>query len=194
MSAERYVIDRQAVAAEIERRRGLHEKGYALWFARTLFIEMVAIYAIVYIARWTSDAPPIDALPRWRAFLFVGLPGVAALIGTWIGGRSLFGRDALDADHLAERVMQQIESLAGPGWVKRALLWGLLLGAGIGIPVGLLLAFTALPAAIPGGNRFLAVPLFFGMTLLWTIPMSFLFRWWSLISHRRFLRRVDSGE
>lgn len=69
-----------------------------------------------------------------------------------------------------------------PGWMRRTVGTGLLMALGVGIPVGLLLAFTTPLADLPPGGRAGAVLLFVGVSALWTIPFSFGARWLSLRS------------
>jgi hypothetical protein len=72
-------------------------------------------------------------------------------------------------------------------WVLRVLLMGLALAAGIGFPVGVLIAATSRRSELVGGSRVLTVLVFLGLTLAWCIPMAFAIRWLYLRRWRRFI-------
>lgn len=184
----RYTVDRAAIEREVARRRAIQEQGYFAWFTRVLFVNLIILYAAMLLS--SRHNREFGSMPPWRVALVVGLPFAAALVASWFSTRTLFKPDATDADKFAERVAREVQSLAGPGWARRSLLWGLLLGVGIGTPIGVLVAFTAPAAALPAGHRWLGALLFLGMTLIWAIPMAFLLRWWTLITYRRFVKQV----
>jgi hypothetical protein len=72
-----------------------------------------------------------------------------------------------------------------PGWVRRVIRRGVLLGLSIGAPVGLLLALTTPSAELPPGGQVSVILSFTALTLLWTMPFSFGARWLSLRSLNR---------
>lgn len=185
----RYIVDRAAIDAEIQRRKAIREKGYFAWFTRVLFVNLLVLYAVTLLASPRNRA--FGEMQAWRVALVVGLPFLAGLAASWISTRAVFKPDAIDAEKFAERVAREVQSLAGPGWAWRSLKWGVLLGLAIGVPVAALLAYVAPVAALPTGSRLLGAALFLGLTLLWAIPMTFLLRWWSLITYRRLLKQVD---
>jgi len=187
--AQRYVVDRAAVDAEVARRRRIREKGRFAWFTRVLFVNLIVLYAVTLLASPRNRA--FGEMPPWRLALVVALPFLASAVASWLSTRQVFHPDALDPDKLSDKVVREVRSLAGPGWAMRSLRWGVVLGLAIGAPVGALLALTAPEASLPAGSRWLGAALFLGLTLLWAIPMSFLLRWWSLITWRRLLRAVE---
>lgn len=188
---QRYIVDRAAVEQEVARRRAIQKRGYFAWFTRVLFVNVIIIYLAAFLGRWGAATRPISELPLWHAALIVGLPFLGALAISWFGTRSVFKPDAVDPDKVADKVLRDVQSLAGPGWPGRSLAFGLKLGLGVGIPIALLLAVLGPRMPLPGGSRWLGATIFVGLTLLWAIPLGFLLRWWSLVTYRRLLKRVD---
>jgi hypothetical protein len=62
---------------------------------------------------------------------------------------------------------------------------GALATAGIGLPVGLLMAGVFPASELPGGSPALGLLTFVGATALWTFPAMFVLRWLTLWRHRR---------
>lgn len=98
--------------------------------------------------------------------------------------------DRIDPLSLYEAAKKITSDARGPGWVGRVIRRGVLMGFGIGVPVGLLMALISPVAELPTGSRTGAVLSFIAMTMVWTVPFSFGARWLSL----RSLRRHESRE
>jgi hypothetical protein len=95
-----------------------------------------------------------------------------------------------DPHAAASRLISEVQEPRGMGWILRTIRVGILMGLGIGIPVGLLLSL--LPAD-SFSERAEAFALFVGLTLLWTQPAAFGIRWLSVYSARRYLKRLESS-
>ena len=188
----RYVIDRDAVAAEVERVRAQLDRGYAQWFLRQFATNLLFLSAIVLFGRLNASTAYAE-LPGAIRVLLVALPPVMALALTWYSGRRRFGPDALDVDRRVQRIARELRALGSPDWPVQALKLGVLWGFLVGIPVGLALMLLWAPAALPGGSRPLAIPSFVGITMVWTVPMAFVFRWLGLQGLKRMVKQVDAG-
>lgn len=191
MSQSRYVIDREAVAAEVARTRAILEQGYGHWFARQTALNLGIFYVIVMVLRW-NQLPEISSWPVSKLAASFLMPLVGALALTWWTGRRNFNDDMLDVDRRIMRINEDLRSLGGPGWVRRSLMTGLVLGVAIGIPVGAAMMLAWRPEDLPGMSRALTIPVFVVMTLLWSVPMAFLLRWMTLLALKRLVKEVRS--
>lgn len=101
-------------------------------------------------------------------------------------------RSRLTIDELVEESDGDLASLTSPGWFGRTLRQGLKMALAVGLPVGGLLAIGFPIEELPAGSRLLALAGFVVATAAWTLPGSFLMRWWELKRHAG-LRRTDSS-
>ena len=90
------------------------------------------------------------------------------------------------------RIERDLENYEGPGWLKRTVRVGVLMGFGVAIPIGLLMALLIPDEYGVGWERWSGIAFFCVATFAWTIPMSFLIRWMSLHSLRKYIRTVGS--
>lgn len=105
----------------------------------------------------------------------------------WFRGPYTGGR----VDEACQMVEEEWAKITGPRWPLRVLGGGLVMGFAVGIPIGTLLAFFTPLAELPGGSRDLVVFVFLCVTLVWTIPFSFVARYVSMRSLRDFIVGID---
>jgi hypothetical protein len=137
---------------------------------------------------WADTLGFVRAEP-WSA---VGVPlALGVLLATFIVGISLHP-SSRDVTKVATRVERHCRYLTEGRWIARVVLWGIVLGCAVGVPIGTLLASDLRPSDIAEGYTPLRVVLIFvGMTFLWTVPASFLFRFLTLRSDRPLLAPPD---
>ena len=186
--AVQYVVDRALVEEEIARTRARLAQGGGRWFLRSFARTAAVMYAIALVAQW-GRADQLAALPAEKRIAFLLFPAVAALAIAWLGRRQMSA--ALDTDQRVRDIAAELRSLGGSGWAVRSLRSGMLLGAAVGVPVGILLALSWEPQQFPVSNRWMVVPSFVGVTMLWTIPFAFVLRWVSLLALRRFVKPLS---
>ena len=187
--AYRISVDTEAVARLVARQNEHRPaKFLALFGVLVLLVGAVPLGMMLLY----EDAESVIAYLRAEPWTGVGVPvGFAAVFSilTFAKGST---RAARDVTQIAQTLERDWRHLTESGWVARVALWGLFGGCAIGIPIGILLATGTKPEEIPSmGGRPAIVLGFLGMTLLWTIPMAFLFRW-QLIRSNRSLMRVES--
>jgi hypothetical protein len=162
------------------------EEGAAGWIARR-FLSTSAFglgFTLVLPVLWGEGWSAFDTSSRLFWIRAAGPFVAAALVTPWMyvtarrGSRRSF-------DEVVAQVEADRAALTGPGWVRRTVRQGLWLAAGIGVPVGALMAFGFPAHELPGGSRLLAWGGFVLATAAWTLPVSFLFRWIALKSHGR---------
>ena len=186
--AVQYVVDRALVEEEIARTRARMSRGRGRWFVRSFLRAAIALYVITGVAQWTQGTS-FASLPVPKRFALVVFPALAALAIASFGLRQP-DANTLDPDRRARAIASDLRALGGSGWALRSLRSGVFLGAVIGIPVGLLLTASWDPARFPVSNRWMVVPSFVGVTMLWTIPLAFLLRWVTLLALKRFIKPV----
>lgn len=189
MTSPRYVIDRPAVEADVARVRASLDQGYGRWLARQTLLNMTVFYVVVLALRW-NELPTVETWPAWKIGLTFFAPVIVAVGLAWWTGRRTFAPDNLDVERRIVRISEDLRSLGGPGWVRRSLMVGVFIGLAIGIPIGTLMVLAWRPTDLPAASRWLAIPVFTLMTLLWSVPMSFLLRWMTLMALKRFVREV----
>jgi hypothetical protein len=187
--AVQYVIDRDAVAAEVARIQAQRAAGVGRWYARQFLYTATAMYLVAFVAQW-GRLEQLDAFPTGKRILFFTFPAIAALMITWWLARQTFGHRATDVEARVREIGRNLQWLGGSGWPRRTIAMGLSLGLAIGIPIGTLMAVSWQPEDLPLSSRWLTVPVFTGMTLLWTIPAAFVLRWLSLLGLRRFVKQA----
>ncbi|HUF81212.1 MAG TPA: hypothetical protein VMN03_08755 [Burkholderiales bacterium] len=189
----RYIIDRELVAAEIARSRDTLARGKWRWFRRSFTYVAAPVYLVTIALQWDRMSAWAAQPPATQLALLL-LPGLFAAGATWWSMRVLFNRRTLDVDAQVREIAESLRSVAGHGWMKRALRIGLALSAGIGIPVGAMMMVLWTPEDLPVANRWLTIPVFVAITMLWAMPAAFLFRWLSLVALRRFVKAVPSND
>lgn len=112
-------------------------------------------------------------------------PFVVAGAVTSVVYRAARKQSRLSVDEVVDRVDTDHARFTGPGWMGRTLRQGLRMAAGVGIPVGALLALGSPIHELPAGSRLLAFGGFILATAAWTIPGAFVLRWVTLKSHDR---------
>ena len=96
---------------------------------------------------------------------------------------------------ITRRVEQTWRYLNERGWVARVGAWGVLAGAAIGIPLGMLMASDLRGSELNEAVGWLgAVLMFLGMTLLWTVPSAYIYRWFILRQYRPLLSVSSDGD
>jgi hypothetical protein len=93
-------------------------------------------------------------------------------------------RQGADPAAAAENRAREIRNLTSAGWPRGVLRMGVVLGLGIGIPVGAFLALRP-EAPLAAADQIRVFGLFVVGTLAWTIPTAFILRSVTLYLHRR---------
>jgi hypothetical protein len=180
-------IDERALE---EFRDKLFRRGQSLgrWltlrFCQSLLIALVFVFFIIpLIAGRLPGRADVTG-----AALVVRLTGalVLALFSTGMAYRQV--RDTLRLSLVEHRKLLEREfgKWVGPGLLWRTLAAGLLLTAGVGVPVGVLVALTSPAPELPAGSRPLMLLFFVGFTALWALPFAFGLRWLVLWQYRRW--------
>jgi hypothetical protein len=186
-----YVVDRAAVEAEVSRRRAIHEKGYARWFAAKLAMSLVAFYLLAFGIRVTTGPQPLSSMTLWNVSALFVLPALLAFFVTYLAARLMFNPEAFDAERFSARVAREMQLLTGRGWLLRMVLAGLMLAAGVAIPVAIV-ALLGFPIVVPGSSRAMGAVEFIGATLVWAIAMAFVVRYAALYVYRKLVRRTPA--
>ena len=190
MAESRFVIDRDAVAAQVAGTRALLDRGYRRWFLRQFFFNLLFLYVIVAVAR-LGELPRIGDWSAGRLAFSVGFPIGAALLLTWWAGRQRFRPAQLDVELRIQEIAGDLRKLGGPGWLRRSLAMGVAVGVGIGMPVGVMMTVFWRPEDLPTANRLLTIPVFVAITLVWCVPATLLLRWMTLLALKRMVREVS---
>ena len=165
-----------------QRRRQLDrslEDGTAPWLAKIWSRTAVAGTGMAFAWAWVTGTavPTLFDTSRPAFWLTLASGPLLATVATgvaWWGARKERRRSL---DDTVRRAEEELARYRGPGWVRRTLRTGALMGLGVGLPVGLLIAFTFPAAEQPAGVPALGVLQFIAMTMCWTLPMAFLIRW-----------------
>ena len=186
MSQDQISIDPSAVEFRLRMKR----PGSQMWWRRLL--ESVAIAALLFYALAvgpdalesgdvrTLISPPSRELWRVLAVVFAAV-GLPLFISSFRYTRDV-RRGSIEVARNMERDWKRATQ---PGWEGRTVLRGIMLGLGIGVPVGLLMALGLPLSELPGGSRLGMFFTFTLMTLTWTIPAAFVIRWRLLRDYRR---------
>lgn len=188
-----YVIDRSLVQEELDRARAKLARGKARLVAAS-FVRAAAIFYLIAIAAQWSRFGDLDAVPPSKRVAVLLFPAIAALFVALMGLRADVAEQSLDTDRKVRQISDNLRALGGAGWAWRSLRAGVFIGAAIGFPVGLLLMFDWRPEHFPVSNRWMVVPSFVGITLMWTIPFAFVLRWLSLLGLKRFVKPVPGSD
>jgi hypothetical protein len=169
------------------------EAGPVRWFVpRFLSASILGVGLTVVVPAFLSGdlAQALDSSARFY-WVRVLTPVVLAAPFTYVGYRRARKQVRAGTAALARRLETEWRELTEPGWVGRACRYGGYMTAGIGIPVGLLMALPFPTSELPGGSRLLALAGFVAATAAWAFPMAFGFRWLSIKSHKKFLAAPD---
>lgn len=177
-------LDAEKVRALVEAENAVRSRGvFPMFMQAFLFMVLVTTLPVIILALTGRGWSELLAFLRWKPLLtfgpVVGAGVMAAVLAVWSRRRGA-PRDEAAAIAALQR---RWASLTSRGWPLRTLAIGLLLGAGVGIPVGIVFASDLRPHELPPGGRAVAVAGFLGMTLLWTIPFAFGMR---LLEMRRY--------
>jgi hypothetical protein len=181
-----YTVDRAAVETEVARRRRILETSYRRWFATKLVLSSVVLYALAFLILGLATKGPLTLTPATTA-VFLGVPALMAVLATWTASRTLFRREALDADRVAREVAAEVEQLTGPTWPLRTVIAGAGLAAIAGVPVGLMLWVTK--ARLARNPTIGSLLIFVSGMLLWAILVAFIIRFVTLFLYRGMIRR-----
>ena len=175
--------ERRALEAQFrQRRRKLDEalaNGVRPWLAKTWARAAMATSALAFPFAWVTGTPADvlfdpSRLPLWAALGTGPILATVATVFAWRGARRERGRSL---DEAVRQAVDERAKLRSQGWLGRTLGTGVLMGLGVGLPVGLLMAVGWPASKHPAGSPALGVVQFVGMTMCWTLPMAFLIRW-----------------
>jgi hypothetical protein len=91
----------------------------------------------------------------------------------------------LDQSIVEQKLDKVWMDLVGPGWQWRTLWRGIATSIGVGVAIGILIAFTSPTSELPSHSRSMMVLEFTGFTALWAIPAAFITRWIGVRSQRK---------
>jgi len=153
----------------------------------TAFIRqgIVAVLVLFLVLPLVIGQPLFDGTLTGRMVLILGTAVVAmASLAAFLTYRRT--RDTL-AIGLAEhqRLLEaDWKRWASAGWVGRTIMMGGLITAGVGLPIGILVAVTLPVGELPFGSRVLMFFLFVVLTALWAFPTAFAIRWYALRDYK----------
>lgn len=167
---------------------------FARWVAGRLVGNLFLGFAVCVLLPALIDGDPAQAARFSGALAWVRLSFavVLALILTGMMARSVRRSQQVAAADILRDMHRNWEQLTGRSWIWRAIVYGVILGLGIGVSVGGFLASTSSTTELTASGRALAILVFTGLTLLWTIPTAFAFRWLLVWRFRRTLRQIDA--
>lgn len=184
-----YVIDRDAVEAEVARTRARLAKGKLRYFARQSVAAAIAFFVMFYITRIELFSR-LGELPAWKIGVVFGFPILAGILVAAFSMRETFKDENLDTERRMQRIGRELQSLGGPGWILRSILTGIKLGLAIGLTVGVIMLLTWSTSRLGSPNRWAFFSAFVGVTLLWTIPAAFILRWIQLLALKRMVKQA----
>ena len=165
---------------------------------RYLIIRRFLVSALlVYLGPTTASALVRGRLPRltdftgpgtWERLFFAVALATSIVIFARFHDLKLA---RLPRPVLIQRMQRELDQVAGPRWAWRTLLWGVTLGATITASVGVVVAYVLPGVELIYGSRLLTLLVFFGGSLLWTIPGAFLLRSGLVRYYQRFLRQIS---
>jgi hypothetical protein len=164
----------------------------ARWFAEGLLLAL-GLFFVVPAAIDARIPTMADLTSRSGLFLLV-MSGVMAGGGTMFRYRNIRRLTTGSSATLEEQANKLWLYLVGPGWLMRTARTGLMISLGVGIPIGLLLAFALPESELQAPNRALTVLAFTGMTAAWAFPMAFVLRWFAIRSQRKLMYDPTSGD
>jgi hypothetical protein len=169
-----------------------------MWWRRlaeSVVLAAVFFYALAMVpdAVGSGDVRTLISPPArevWRVVaVVVAVIALPLLIDSFRYTRDVQRGPVEVARKIEHEWMRTTES----GWVGRTVLRGIMIGLGVGVPVGLLMAFGEPRSELPNGSRLEMLVVFTLMTFAWAIPAAFVMRWAILRSYRR-LRSSPNAE
>jgi len=183
-------IDRSAVRAQVEKVRTKLDSPFR-WLAASWVRGFVLCLVALFVAGLLGTG--LVSLSPWAGptvALAAAFAVLVATVFTWMEWRMVPRSDAA----FVRKVEKEWQQMTGRGWLRRVVAMAVLMGVGIGTPVGFLLAYSAPGAEPSGASMFLSVLAFVGLTLLWTLPASFGIRWMSIRQFRKYVIREPGPE
>jgi len=150
---------------------------------RTATTLILVVFILPVVTHW--DLTRLTGLTTAAFLRRASVILVVTLLLTGLDRRKRQRMNAEDTSVAAQRIANEVTSLTGPDWWLRVLRWGAATTAGVGIPVGLLLAIKSPSAELPSGGRVEQIIMFLLLTGAWALPAAFGIRWMVLKSYRR---------
>jgi hypothetical protein len=177
-SEESPPLHSSSVAKRLARARALRGKRIIAFFVAVTIFWYVTSNLLNLI---------LGESPRsiWTLGKFIGAAVFAAIVttGSVFNARRM---ERMGEDAIVRKILEP-SRLTGESWVMWTVLTGVAMGFGIGIPIGLLIAFADEADRVFPGSRVMSIVGFTGMTLLWTIPMAFIIRYQTVRERNRVL-------
>ncbi len=181
-------IERAIASDREEQARRSQRRVSAVLAVRAFGMMAAVVFVVPVLADWSLD-PLTQLTPRRLlikcAIVFVG--GALWWVGMLVIGRRQARKDVA---LLAESVVKEWAVLTGPRWGDWVIRMGLTITAGVGLPVGLLMAATFPPTELIQGSRVMMVVGFLGLTALWAFPAALWIRWLTVRGYRRRFGRI----
>ena len=187
-----FSVDPERLETWLRRRRVPAGIRFVWWFLRRWVLFAAFFYLFAGLGAAWLDGEIARALEISGKGLLrnLVLPLGMGLLINLVGLRTQLRQARESPASLAREIEAEWAELVRPRWPLRTLATGLVMGLGIGLLVGPLLAFGLPPDERPAGGPAVIWLSFVGLTLLWTIPMAFLLRWGTLRFYRRLSRRA----
>lgn len=151
------------------------------------FVATVAVVAMLLTILTEWSLAPLTTLTPARAAAKLLPLVVTATALAYIEGRRRH-TDHRDPTAAAQRVLREWRELTEHGWWKRVSRNGALLTAGVGFPIGALLAVSTASSELPRGGRLALAAYFVLATGAWAFPLAFLTRLIWLRSLQKYMK------
>ena len=151
-------------------------------FLRHGLVAFVLLFLILPIL---DGREPFGDTFTARTALIRGMAAVLmAAFSTFLAYRSARDTLRVSSEEHEQLLLADWRRWTGMGWMRRTLTIGAAITAGVGLPVGLLMALTFPSAELFAGSRPLTLLTFVGLTAVWAVPMAFGIRWFALRDYR----------
>ncbi|HWO89132.1 MAG TPA: hypothetical protein VNL98_08270 [Gemmatimonadales bacterium] len=173
LAADREELERLVEARQVPAGRAVRRFLQAIGKGAVAFYAYVSLVPAIFAGN-ISSAITLSGAGLWRNIVVPAGVGVIGACALWLYERR---QRRLTREEQVAKLQRTIADLVGPGWVRRTIGRGLLMGLGIGVPMGALVAWLSPIGDRLGGSAtatFMAFQLF---TIAWTVPASFWIRW-----------------
>lgn len=159
---------------------------------RAAVMLSVIVFLLPVLVNW--DLSRLTALNPRSFALRVAVVLFGAMVMSLFDVRASRRAAAEDPTSAAQKLAAEWRSLILPDWWTRVLRQGVVITAGVGIPVGLFVAVKSPTTELPSGGRLELFVMFLLLTAVWAVPAAFAIRWMVLRSYRRMVERTSGRD